>query len=156
MGSLKVSRVVNAPVEKTFLLFTDFANAAERVSGIESVNMLTDGPVGVGTRFTETRIMFGKSSTEEMEVTKFEPNKLCSVEAESCGAKFVSTFRFLKEGPNTKVEMDMLTQPISFFAKIMSPLTGFMAGSVKKIIESDMNDLAKLAEANDSVRQDNQ
>ncbi len=86
MAKLQLSKTVNAPVEKTFQLFSDFPNAAARINGIEKVEMLTNGPIGVGTKFKETRIMFGKEATEEMEVTQFEPNKLYTVAADSCGA----------------------------------------------------------------------
>lgn len=94
MTNFQLRKTVNAPVEKTFQLFSDFPNAATRVDGIEKVEMLTDGPVCVGTKFKETRVMFGREATEEMEVTQFETNKLYTIAANSCGARFESTFNF--------------------------------------------------------------
>ena len=145
MPKLQLTKTVNSPVEKTFQLFADFPNAA-RINGIEKVEMLTDGPIGVGTRFKETRIMFGKEATEEMEVTQFEPNKLYTVAADSCGARFESTFAFQPDGDQTEVKMCMKTEAVTLFAKLMSPLGFLMTGMVKKAIQSDINQLAEICE----------
>lgn len=150
MPQLKINKTVNAPVDKTFLLFADFQNAAHRINGIEKVEMLTDGPVGVGTRFKETRMMFGREATEQMEVTQFEPNKLYTVIANSCGARFESTFRFRPTGEQTEVEMSLNTTAITLFAKLMSPVGHLMAGSVKKAIQSDIDQLAEFCEGQTS------
>ena len=146
MPKLQLSKTVNAPVEKTFHLFADFPNAAARINGIEKVEMLTDGPIGVGTKFKETRIMFGKEATEEMEVTHFEPNKLYTVVADSCGARFESTFNFQPVGDQTQVEMHLNTQAQTLFAKLMGPLAYLMAGTVKKAIQSDIDQLTEVCE----------
>ena len=60
-----MSEHVTAPREVVFEVAADFHNAAElNIQGIDSLEVLTDGPIGVGTRFRETRVMMGKSSTE--------------------------------------------------------------------------------------------
>ena len=70
-----LNRTVNAPIDNVFRVYSDFANAAARIDGIENIEILTDDPIGKGTRFRETRIMFGREYTEEMEITEFEQNK---------------------------------------------------------------------------------
>ena len=52
------------PLDDAFAFVSDFANAPKRIKSILRVNVLTPGPVGVGTRFTETRVMFGREATE--------------------------------------------------------------------------------------------
>jgi hypothetical protein len=81
-----------------------------------------------------------------MEFTAFEPGKLYTVGCESCGCEFESTFRFEEDGSGTKVEMNMSTRPITFFAKIMSPLGALMMGSMKKAMDKDMEELKTVAE----------
>jgi carbon monoxide dehydrogenase subunit G len=149
MPNLRLSKTVNAPVEKTFQLFSDFPNAAARIDGITNVEMLTDGPVGVGTRFKETRVMFGREATEEMEVTQFEPNRLYTVAANSCGARMESTFKFQPVGNQTRVEMNLETKAQSVFAKLFSPLAFLLVGSIKKAMQSDIDQIAKLCEHHD-------
>ena len=69
---LTVSKQISAPHQAVFEKFTDFAHVAENVRGIERMEILTDGPIGQGTRFRETRIMFNREATEEMEITDWE------------------------------------------------------------------------------------
>ena len=38
-----------------------------------------DGPVGVGTRWTETRTVMGRTSDQPMEVTALEPDRRFTV-----------------------------------------------------------------------------
>ena len=143
---LSFSRTVNAPVANVFEVYSDFGNAAARVDGIENIELLTDEPIGKGTRFRETRIMFGRESTEEMKVTEFEPNRKYTVEAFSCGAHFQTVFRFEPQGNSTNVEVELKTRSVSWFAKLMSPLGFLMAGSMKKMFESDIDQLKSYCE----------
>ena len=144
---LTICERIDAPVERVFEVFADFPNAARHVDGIEKIEMLTSGPVGVGTRFRETRIMFGRPSTEEMKVTEFSPSQRYTVTADSCGAHFESTFRFTSQGDATQVDMELNTRANSLFAKLMSPLGLFMMGSMKRMMEADIQQLKSHCEA---------
>lgn len=143
-----VHRRINAPRDEVFKLFSDFERAADHVSGIVRIEPLTDRPVGEGYRFRETRMMFKKEATEEMEVASFRAPEQYALACESCGAKYVSTFRFTPAGENaTEVTMELEAMPVTFLARLMSPLGRLMVGTVRKCVEKDMDDLAKLAEA---------
>lgn len=146
MSNLHLTTTVTAPVKQVFDAYSDFANAAEVVEGIVRIEMLTEGPVGVGTRFRETRVMFGRESTEEMEITEFKPGELVTVSAESCGAAFNSRFRFTPQGQTTRVDMDMETRPLTLFAKLMWPLGWLMMGSMKKMMQADMEQVKAACE----------
>ena len=143
---MTISRTVNAPLADVFRVYSDFENAVERVDGIEKIEILTDCPIGVGTRFKETRTMFGRESTEEMEITEFESNKSYTVEAFSCGARFQTIFRFVPKGEATDVEVRLSTQCVSLFAKLMSPLEFLMSSSMKKCFTADVDQLKKYCE----------
>ena len=144
--NITFSRTIDSPIENVFQAYSDFGNAAARVEGIEKVEILTGDSIGVGTRFRETRIMFGRESTEEMEVTEFEPYKKYTVEAYSCGAHFQTVFRFEPSGDATKLDVELNTRNVSLFAKLMSPLGFLMAGSMKKMFESDIDQLKSYCE----------
>jgi hypothetical protein len=147
MPNLTLTKRIHAPQQVVFDLATDLQRAAEHIDGIEKIEMLTPGPVGVGTRWRETRRMFGKEATEEMEVTRFDPPNSYSAGTESCGCAYEFTFRFLPLGNSTNVEMEMQYRPISFFARLMSPLGKLMLGPMKKLIDQDLEDLKRTAEA---------
>ena len=62
MRDVEVRRHVAAPVERVWALATDLEGSPRVVRGIEAVEVLTPGPFGVGTRWRETRRMFGRSA----------------------------------------------------------------------------------------------
>lgn len=79
-------------------MLTDIPGAAHTLSGVCAVEPLTSGPYGVGTRWRETRRMFGKASTEELRVTAAEKPARTVVEADSGGVHYVTEFRLAASG----------------------------------------------------------
>lgn len=140
---ITVSRQIDAPPQRVFEVFTDLRRCAERVGGIESARVLTDGPVGVGTRWTETRKIMGKLSSETMWITAFDPPRGYTAEAASHGTHYTSTFGFEPEAGGTRVTMVFEGRPIGLMAKLMMPLGALLCGSLKKMIARDMDDLAR-------------
>lgn len=74
---VEASCQIKAPREQVFAAFTDLPNLADKVTAITEIEMLTSGPVGVGTKFKETRIMFGKESSEVRKSPAFPPRIPC-------------------------------------------------------------------------------
>lgn len=144
---ITVSKRIHAPVERVFEVFTDLRAAPERVQGIKALEVLTDGPIGKGTRFRETRVMFGKEATEVMEITEFRPNEMYAVEAESCGCHYRSELHFRGDGGATDVRMTFGGTPLTTGAKIMGALMGWMMkGACRKAMDQDFEDLKQVAE----------
>ena len=92
MSPLEVSIKIEASQEEVFAAVSDFGSAADRVEAILNCEVLTEGEVGVGTRFRETRKMFKKEHSEEMEVTGFDPPNSYTLSASSCGAEYTTVF----------------------------------------------------------------
>jgi uncharacterized protein YndB with AHSA1/START domain len=63
---------VDAPVEEVFAYLSDPARLHEWQQ-TTAVDVLTDGPVGVGTRIRETREVLGRKLTQTVEVTEHDP-----------------------------------------------------------------------------------
>ncbi len=147
MPSFKLTRRVEAPINAVFDIFSDIPRAEEMIDDIIKIEMLTDGPVGVGTRWRETRMMFKREATEEMWVTAFEPGTSYTVGCESCGCEYETAWRFETEGDATLVEFEMGYRPLTFFAKVMSPLGRLMMPMMKKCFEKDFQALKTLAES---------
>lgn len=120
---------------------SDFSNAAGRISAIKKCEVLTPGAVGKGTRFRETRVMFGKEATETMKVIEWNPPSSYTVKAESCGCRYLSTVTCQPDGAETIVSMSFSAEPLTFFAKLLSPLGKLMMGTCRKAFEKDLNDI---------------
>lgn len=83
-GPIEVSQAVAAPAPVVWSLITDIEHSPEVISGIRSVERLDDGDgFGVGTRWRETRVMFGRSASEEMTITAVDPGWSYTAEAGS-------------------------------------------------------------------------
>lgn len=145
-AKFSIKKHFEAPLDLVFELLCDFEHAAENVRGIQQLQLLDSGPVGVGTRFRETRVMFGKSSSEEMEVTAFNRPHGYTVECESCGGHYKAEYRLVSDIAGTHVRLDFDVRPLSFLAKLFSPLSRLMLGPMKKVIEADLDDLKAIAE----------
>ncbi len=152
MAEITVRKHVAAPVEKVFALATDFRNVPRFVKGITKLEVITDGPVGKGTRFRETRKVFNREATEEMEVTDFHPPRGYSVGCESHGCRFDTDFTFSPDGEGTALEMTFRAKPVTFGAKVMSVLMRPMMKSVMKECAKDLDDLKAAAESRDPAR----
>jgi len=146
--SLRLSTRVDAPVERVFDVYSDLRRAPERASGIKSLEVLTEGPIGVGTKFRETRVMFGREATEQMEVTEFRRNEMYAIECTSCGTHYRSELEFRADGAGTIVDMSFDGRPVTKTARILGALMGvMMKGACKRAMEQDLTDLKKAVES---------
>ncbi|HEX4607664.1 MAG TPA: SRPBCC family protein [Urbifossiella sp.] len=146
MPGFAFTTLIAAPVPAVFAAFIDFGNAPSRVKDIVRLEVLTSGPVGVGTKFKETRVMFGREATETMELTAFEPNQLFELTAASCGAEFRTRFTFSPDGPGTRVGVEVQTAAKSFYAKLFRPLAYLMMGTMKSCIRRDIDQIKASVE----------
>ncbi len=150
MRSVRIEIRIEAPAERVFALSSNVPGFGDVVRGIERIEMLTDGPVGTGARWRETRVLFGKAATEEMRITGFDPPRSLRIEADSHGAHYVTTYRFTPNDGGTDLEMDFSARPRSFLARLMSAVFGrAMLSSVRKALEADLRDLKRVAEKAD-------
>lgn len=138
---------IQASMEDVFNAFSDLEHATERIEGIKKIEII-DPPaqMRLGTRWRETRVMFGKEATEVMWVTEFNSNRNYVVEAESHGTHYRSEYMFEEKGDGVLVKMTFEGTPLSLPAKLMGLLFIFFAKSTKKLLEQDMQDLKTFLE----------
>ncbi len=146
MIQFSTRRFVAAPPERVFALASNFADAPAVVPAIKRVEMLTPGPVRIGTKFRETRVMFKKEATETMEVTAFDPPRSYRLGCTSCGCRYESVFLFSPKDEGTDVELSFTAEPLTFLAKVMSFLMRPMVKSMGKMCAQDLESLALAAE----------
>lgn len=141
---------VNAPLEKTFEVFSDVTKAQERIPSITKVEII-EGPTreGVGTKWKETRTMFGQEASEIMWISAYEPNTTYTVSAESHGTRYTTIFKFTpNDNGTTTVDMTFEGIPVSTAAKMLSMLAFLMKGATQKALQDDLEALKKAAETN--------
>ncbi|MEM1060927.1 MAG: SRPBCC family protein [Planctomycetota bacterium] len=150
MISLTHTAEIAADRDAVFAAVTDLDRVADFVPAVEKIERLTDGPVGVGTRFRETRQVFGRSATEEFTVVACEPPRTYAVAALSCGARYETTFTFADAGPDTAattLTVRTVIRPETWGARLASPLAWLTGGAMKRAIAADVEAIAAEAVA---------
>ncbi|MFD6415214.1 SRPBCC family protein [Streptomyces sp. NPDC060194] len=148
-----VERRIAAPRERVWHGLTDLTGWPAVLSGVERVEVLSDGPFGVGTRWRETRRMFGKEATEEMWVTACTAPERYVVEADSHHTHYVSEFTLRAEGPDvTVVRLTFAAQPPGGVAGLLAKVFGALGSkAVAKALAKDLADVAASVEARPSL-----
>ena len=148
MAKISVSEFISAPIDLVFDTASNFGEADQFIGGITNVEVLTEGDVGVGTRFKETRIMFRREATETMEVVKFDRPYHYALLAYNCGCEYHSSFDFVEKDGGTQVTMNFEGIPKKFLAKVMAFMMGWMLKMVAKECTKDLCDLKNYVESN--------
>jgi uncharacterized protein YndB with AHSA1/START domain len=148
MSSAEAHRRIKAPIGRVWSAATDVSGAATRMSGVEHIELLSDGPFAVGTRWRETRTAAGPPATEELVVTECVPPRRFVVEGTSGGARFRSTTTFRAVGSDTVVDVAFEAPPPSVTARLVGALLGVLAArTVIATLNRDLDDLARWCEA---------
>lgn len=146
MQSLLVATHVEAPLDFVFACALDMPRWPERIPGIKAVEMLSGGPIQVGTRFRETREMYGRLATEEMEFTALDAPRGFTLEAHAHGTHYLARHAFDPDGAGTRMRMEFTGKPESLFARMMMPLGWLMTNSVRKLLLADLEALKRAIE----------
>ncbi|MGA5197581.1 SRPBCC family protein [Streptomyces exfoliatus] len=148
--SVVVERRVAASPGRVWEAITDLPDMPRVLSGVEKVEVLTEGGFGVGTRWRETRRMLGKEATEEMTVTECEPPDRYVAVAESHGMHYVSELTLASDGAGgSTLRMTFSARPAhgrtpGFVTRL---LARFGAKAVAKALAKDLSDIANTVES---------
>ncbi|MFJ5861033.1 SRPBCC family protein [Pseudarthrobacter sp. NPDC092439] len=148
--STTLTQHIQATPASVWAVITDIPGSAATLSGVESVQLLTDGPYGEGTRWRETRKMMGRSETVEMWVASADPGRSTVVKAVQGGADYTTRFNLSPRDGGTDLTL-------TFGAEIMKPtaasrilmaLFGRLGMSLtRKALARDLADIAAKAES---------
>lgn len=148
--SLTLVREIAAPVDDVWHVLTHVEDSAAILSGVSSIEMLTDGPYGVGTRWRETRKMMGGSETEEMAVVVVDAPRRTAIRSEARGAVYGTTFTLERAAGGTRLSMEFggeATDTGLLRRVLMALPTRLGLMMAKKMMRQDLADIAAAAEA---------
>lgn len=143
MARVAVSSEIAAPVDQVFQTFTDFEHGPDHVSGITKLEMLTPGPVHLGTRWLETRQVAGRLDTAEMEITAYERNRTYTITHRKAGVQIDTTFWFERSADGTKVMVEYDLDSGGLPPGLLAPLGWAIAGKVERVLNHDLADLKR-------------
>jgi len=132
---------INRPVEQVFAFLADSKNLRTWQSDLVENKQLTEGSIGVGTRFREVRRTGPRQSEIQAEITDFELNKYFATKTLTKPQVTVSyTFENENGGTRLTYKFVMIT---SGFMRLLEPL---IASSIKKDSDSDYEKLKHILE----------
>jgi carbon monoxide dehydrogenase subunit G len=142
---ITVTRRVAAPPDVVWSVLTDLEGAERTLRGVKKIQVLTSGGYDVGTRWRETRTMWGKEETEEMEVTVAEAPTRTVVEANPGGVRYTTTFSLRPAGSGTQVDVRFaaVSESPGRWEKVLWRVFGPLgAVASRKALEKDLEDIA--------------
>lgn len=147
---VSVNTTINASPQAVWETVTDIEHCTDFIPAITDLKILhkpTDGLAGL--KWTETRLMFGKSASETMWITDAEAPSYYCTRAESHGSVYLTRID-LRDTGNGQTELSILftAQPQSIAIKIISLLMGpFIKGPMAKALQKDLDDIKHFIEA---------
>jgi carbon monoxide dehydrogenase subunit G len=140
----------HARPDKVWTVISDIPGSAGTLSGINAVQMLTDGPYGEGTRWKETRTMMGRAETVEMWVSKADPPRSTTVKAQQGGADYTTRFSLAERDGGTDLTLTFgadIVKP-TVLSKVTMALFGKIGMSItRKALAKDLAEIAAKAES---------
>lgn len=135
--SVRIAR----PIEQVFEYTSDLSHYSEWADFTTDSEKITDGPIGVGTKFRWARELFGRRESTT-EVTDYQPN--VSVSLKTSGAASASgTFTFRSVGQETEFKIEMKGQT----PKMLKPIEMIVAGRMKDDYASALKNLKRILES---------
>ncbi len=148
---LTVGRRIEATPAQVWSVITDLDRAEQVLSGVSRVQLMTDGPYAVGTRWRETRRMFGREATLEMWVADNDPLRRTVVEASSGATDYRTEFTLTPVGERAtalSLAFGVETPDPGAVQKLLWRVAGGLgAKATRKALEQDLDDIAAAAES---------
>lgn len=105
MAGFNLSEWISRSPQEVFDFITASDSAPKVVPSVKSMVKLTEGPVRVGTRYRETRLMNGKEQHAELEVVAYEPDQKYAMKNFTEGIETVYSYTFHPEADGTRVDL---------------------------------------------------
>jgi uncharacterized protein YndB with AHSA1/START domain len=104
-GRFEATTVVARPIEEVFAFLADGENDPKFSPRVQEIRKVTDGPIGVGTRFASTVKDAGMTTKREFELTEFvAPTKIRWAErSKNAVTATVGGYDLVPEGDGTRV-----------------------------------------------------
>jgi carbon monoxide dehydrogenase subunit G len=153
---MRVEREVAASAERVWGIIVDLDRSPMVLSGIDRIERLDRGSgFEVGTRWRETRTMFGRQATEDMEVTGIDPGRSYTVSAGGGGGTdYLSTLAVEPIGDaRCRLSMAFAATPSGLPGKLAAVTVGrLFQKATRRMLQRDLDDIASHAEAPQAPR----
>jgi Polyketide cyclase / dehydrase and lipid transport len=147
MESFENSLIIERDADDVFAFLAHFENVPRWNYAIEATTKTSPGPVGVGSRYRQTRSV-PRRAEEGFEVTAFEPGRRLAVEGQI--GPFEARLSYLLEPVDsaTRLTNTVDLQPTSRVLRLVAPLA---VSRVKAAVADNLAALKRLLEGEERV-----
>jgi hypothetical protein len=103
MKAFEFSELIEAAPGRVFEVISNPSEATKFLENITQSTQLTEGPIGVGTVFRETRLMGGKEASADLTITAYEPDTRVGISTEAEGITVTYRYDLTPEGTGTRL-----------------------------------------------------
>ena len=140
MINLDFGVLIDRPMRDVFAFVSNPNNMSKWNSAVVSLDQVSPGAVGVGSKFKTVGEMMGRRIEGEMQITAYEPDTKCGFQVNAGPMQVNLTLSFKTVGTGTKVSLNAQGNPGGIF-KLAE---GVMTGQIKSMMEGN---LARLKDA---------
>ena len=142
MINLDLSTLIDRPVKDVFVFVTNPNNMSKWNSAVVSMQQITPGAVGMGTKFKSVGEMMGRRIEGEMQVVAFEPDAKYGFQMNAGPVQVNVVLSFKTVGTGTKLSLNAQGNPGGLF-KLAE---GVMTGRIKSMMEENLARLKSVLE----------
>lgn len=143
MTRVEASVVVNRPSEEVFAFIANFENNPRWQSGMQEARKTSEGPIGVGTTYSQLAKFLGRPVESTFEIVEYESNR--RIKGRSTSGSFPITFTRTVEPISGGTQVRALIEgEASGFFKLAGPILNRM---VQRQVYSDYSNLKSLLES---------
>ena len=142
MINLDFGTLVDKPIKDVFAFVSNPNNMSKWNSAVVSLQQITPGAVGVGTKFKSVGEAMGRRIEGEMQVVTYEPDTKCGFQLQAGPMQMNLTMSFKTVGTGTKISLNAQGNP----AGVFKLAEGMLVGRVKAMMEENLTRLKSVLE----------
>lgn len=135
--------IIRRPLAEVFAYVSDLRHSREWPEALSEVRKTTEGPLGVGARFTFARKFLGRKMEGSNEFTAYEPNALVAFRFGGGPIHGEASYRF-EGAPEGSMLTSRITMRTAGLSRLAEPL---MAASLRRDMEANLGKLRGILES---------
>lgn len=132
---LDMEIMIDRPVQQVFDVWSDKERSPDWAAPVQEVRKLTEGPVGVGTKFLEIARIPGGRVEDTIEITGYEPGRVLDG-TWTGGMEGYWESRFHERDGGTLFRLHVDVTPSGFMGRLEPIIGGFVRRAMRKDIET--------------------
>lgn len=143
--AITVSRPVAAAPHLLFAVIADIRSRSRVITAVSRVEMLSEGPVQLGTRFREWRIVGGREHGSVFSVTAVEAPRTLTLKGERDGMEFIVAYRIEGLDVGSRLTLTFRRDRAPLAIRLRDLARALTRRGIRQDLERELADIAGAA-----------